>query len=154
MIGLYPNGKPSDPETYIAAIVAVLHEYPHEIVSRVCSPVHGVARKVRFLPTIAEITDALEVEMVPHRRQWREYQLAKEAAEKRARDARALTDAQAEARVVEGFQKLSAELGAGVDPVPPTRDGTQPVGVSAGGAVAKVIADIAASKAAAREAAE
>lgn len=110
LIGCYPNGKPADPQTYVAAITALLAEFPHEVVRRVTDPRFGVQRHCKFLPTIAELSDALEVEMVPLRRQWREEKIRREEEIERQIRARALPDAQAEKRIVEGLKKLSAEL--------------------------------------------
>jgi hypothetical protein len=144
IIGCYPNGKPSDSETYISALVAVLAGYPPEIVARVSDPVRGVVSKSKFLPTVAELTDACEADMAPLRRRWREIKEQRESEEKRRL---VVTDEGAKKRVAESMEKLSVELSAAPDPVPPKRDGTAPVGTSAGGAVAKVIAEIAAKKA-------
>lgn len=116
LIGCYPSGKPSDPETYVAAVAAVLSEYPQEIIARVTDPRFGLARRLKFLPAVAEVADACEVEMVPFRRRWREEQRRREDEQERALRARALPDAQAEARIVEGLAKLSADLKATVDP--------------------------------------
>lgn len=38
----------------------------------VADPKRGLATKCKFLPTIAELTEALEYEMEPYRKAWRE----------------------------------------------------------------------------------
>ena len=91
----------------------MLSEYPQEIIARVTDPRTGLARRLRFLPTVAEVADACEVEMVPYRRRWREELKRREDEQERALRARALPDAQAEKRIL---AKLSAELTATADP--------------------------------------
>lgn len=150
LLGCYPNGKPEDPKGYIAAVVAVLAEYPPEIARRICDPVTGVPRTCKFLPTVAEISDALEIAMVPLRRRWREAKQEREEAARRSAP-RALPDAAAKARVAQKLKEFTGNLNPNPEPVPFNRDGTAPVGTAAGGAVAKVLADIARSK---QEAAE
>lgn len=145
LIGCYPNGKPSEPETYIAAMVAVLAGYPSEIVAQVCDPVHGVASKTRFLPTVAELTDACEIAMMPLRRQWlAQKELTDERAKRNA--PKALTDAAAAQRVRDGLATLAKELGNAPDPVPPKRIGNEPVSKPVSDHAARVIADIAKRK--------
>lgn len=58
LFGCYPRGMANDPDTYVAAVAAVLCEYPTEVVHHLTDPRTGVARKVKFLPTLAEITEA------------------------------------------------------------------------------------------------
>jgi len=146
LIGCYPSGKPADPQTYVAAVTAVLADYPAEIVRHVTDPRTGLPRHCKFLPTIAELADALEVEMVPYRRQWREERERKERAREREIAARALPDAQAERRVVDGLNKLANELKAAPDPVPPKRRVREPTMPHVSDYGARVLADIAARK--------
>lgn len=72
LLGCYPGGKPSDPETYVAAVAAILADYPPEIVAKVTDPVHGIARSQKFLPTVAEISAACEDAMIEARKRWKE----------------------------------------------------------------------------------
>ena len=60
MLGCYPNGRANDPDTYVAAVAAILSEYPQAVVQRVTDPRTGIARKVKFLPSIAELSEACE----------------------------------------------------------------------------------------------
>lgn len=108
LIACYPNGKPADPKTYIAAIVAVLSQYPIEIVRVVTNPATGIQRKVSFLPSIAEITKALEAEMLPLRNRWREEK------ERRARQQNKPNEFNP--KVAEGFESLVADLAKGLTP--------------------------------------
>ena len=55
----------------------MLATYPEIVVERVCDPVRGLPAKSKFLPAIAEIRAACEIEMVWH-----------DAVERRARDRR------------------------------------------------------------------
>jgi hypothetical protein len=72
LISCYPSHTPNDPQKYLTAVVAVLAEYPPEVVNVVCDPRTGIATRCKFLPTIAELTEALEREMEPHRKAWRD----------------------------------------------------------------------------------
>lgn len=73
LLGCYPNGKPGDPQVYVAAITAVLAQYPNEIVRQITDPVQGVPSHCKFLPTVAELTEALNKAMAPN---WSEYREA------------------------------------------------------------------------------
>ena len=118
LVGCYPSGKPSDPESYLAALVAVLAEFPSEIVEQVTDPAQGIVRKVKFMPTIAEVFDACDAEMAPFRRRWRQVKELRASDEKRKLTASAVTDKGARQRMAERFEKLSTELAGALDPVP------------------------------------
>jgi hypothetical protein len=60
MFGCYPHARANDPDTYIAAVAAVLGEYPERVIARATDPCTGVARKLKVLPSIAELSDACE----------------------------------------------------------------------------------------------
>ncbi len=72
MLGCYPSGKPADPQVYVAAITAVLARYPNEIVRQVTDPVNGLPASCKFLPSIAELTEACGKLMAPFRAEYRE----------------------------------------------------------------------------------
>jgi hypothetical protein len=57
LFGCFRVGDANDPEVYIAAIVAVLANYPVEIMRAVCDPSKGLPSKLKWLPTIAEIVE-------------------------------------------------------------------------------------------------
>jgi hypothetical protein len=78
-LGQWPSQKPNDPETYIAGVVALLSEYPAEVVAVVTDPRRGLATRCKFIPTLAELTEALESEMEPHRQEWRRQQELRKA---------------------------------------------------------------------------
>lgn len=51
-------------------MVAMFCDYPEEMVAHVCNPARGLPSKLTFLPSLAEIKQALEAEMEPVRREW------------------------------------------------------------------------------------
>lgn len=57
MFGCYRKGDANDPETYTAAITAILAEYSPEVVQFVTDPRTGIARRIGFLPTVKEVSD-------------------------------------------------------------------------------------------------
>ncbi len=109
LLGCYPAGKPADPQVYVAAVTAVLARYPNEIVQQVTDPVGGLPSRCKFLPTIAELTEALNSAMAPS---WAEYNTAKREAiqtQERLRIAAIRTpenDAKVKAKIVELSNKL------------------------------------------------
>lgn len=60
LFGCYRKGEANDPETYVAAISAVLAEYAPDIVQQVTDPRRGLPSRVSFLPTVKEVKDACE----------------------------------------------------------------------------------------------
>lgn len=63
LFGCYRKGDAADPEIYVAAVTAILSEYPAEVVDFVCDPRTGLPRKLSFLPTVAEIAAACDARM-------------------------------------------------------------------------------------------
>lgn len=55
-------------------MVSLMAEYPQEVIDVVCDPRRGLVTRCKFLPTIAELTEALESEMEPYRQAWRKEQ--------------------------------------------------------------------------------
>lgn len=51
----------------MTALTAILSSYPAGVVAKVCDPRTGIAGEVQFLPTIAEVRHACELEMKPMR---------------------------------------------------------------------------------------
>jgi hypothetical protein len=62
LIGLYPAREVHDMKTFLSGVTMLLAAYPVDFVRRVCSPVHGLPSKLKWLPTIAEIKAALDEE--------------------------------------------------------------------------------------------
>ncbi|MGA7810304.1 hypothetical protein [Bradyrhizobium sp.] len=60
LFGCYRKGDANDPEVYTAAVAAIFSEYPASIVDYVCDPRTGLPRRSKWLPTIAEITEACD----------------------------------------------------------------------------------------------
>jgi hypothetical protein len=116
LLGSFPSGQPQDPRGYVAAVVAVLAEYPAEIVERVTDPRTGIARSCTFLPAIKELTDALEAEMRVARQKWGE---ARRHEQRCIEGEKLIVDNEAKERVGVGFRQLSSRIQAAPDPVPP-----------------------------------
>jgi hypothetical protein len=75
LFGCYPRNEANDPEIFVTAIAALLASYPEVVGERVCDPIRGISAKNKFLPSIAEIREACEREMIWH-----------DAVERRERD--------------------------------------------------------------------
>jgi len=66
LFGYYPRNEANDPEIFIAGATAMLASYPEIVVERVCDPIRGLPSKNKFLPALAEIRTACELEMTWH----------------------------------------------------------------------------------------
>jgi hypothetical protein len=66
LFGYYRASEANDPEMFIMGATAMLANYPEPIVMKVCDPVRGLPSTSKFLPSIAEIREACEREMVWH----------------------------------------------------------------------------------------
>lgn len=62
LVGCFRKADAGDPEIYTAAVVAVLSRYPVEVAAAVTEPATGLPSKLKWLPSIAEITEACEQE--------------------------------------------------------------------------------------------
>lgn len=78
LLGCYRTGDANDPDTYVAAIAAILARYPQNIITAVTHPASGLPVKCNWLPTVKEVSDACEAEIAPI--------AAREAWEARLRD--------------------------------------------------------------------
>ena len=58
LFGCYRRGEANDPETYTMGITAILSEYSEEVILHVTDPRTGIARKIKFLPSIPEVDAA------------------------------------------------------------------------------------------------
>jgi hypothetical protein len=63
LFGCYRKGDANDPDVYTVAVAAIFAEYPPEIVDYVCDPRTGLPRRLKWLPTIAEIAEACDLRM-------------------------------------------------------------------------------------------
>jgi hypothetical protein len=117
LLGCYRTGEANDPEIYLAAVVAVLSDYPLDIVTAVTRPSTGIPAKLKWLPTIAEIKTACEDIAGPRRcmAEWETRSRAQlaERAQQEAPDGKTEHD-----RIVTGFDELLAHL---------RRDQTKPI---------------------------
>lgn len=62
LVGYYPAREVNDARTYIAAMTALMAAFPRDFVKRVCNPVTGLPSRLKFLPTLAEVREALDAE--------------------------------------------------------------------------------------------
>jgi len=92
LLGMYPARQVHDAETYSMAMVAVFMAVEHDFVRRVVDPVIGLPSKLKYLPTVAEVTEALEAERAKREHikltaHWmlREHDRRKAEAEERAK---------------------------------------------------------------------
>ena len=60
LFGCYRKGDANDPETYTAAVMAILAEYPKEVIHYVTDPRTGIPRKSKFMPNPAEVSEACD----------------------------------------------------------------------------------------------
>lgn len=65
LLGCYRTGDANDPETYVAAVTAILARYPEEVITAVTHPATGLPAKTSWLPTIKEVTDACNAAVEP-----------------------------------------------------------------------------------------
>jgi hypothetical protein len=83
LFACYRMTETSDPETYTAAAIMVLSDYPIQIVRAVCDPRNGLPSRCKWLPSIAEIKEACEEKQGPIvRERVRRAQLEKQFAER------------------------------------------------------------------------
>src|SRR5258706_8668910 len=60
LLGCYRTGDANDPETYVAAITAILARYPEEGITTVTHPATGLPSKKTWLPSVKEVADACD----------------------------------------------------------------------------------------------
>ena len=85
LLGCYRTGDANDPDTYVAAITAILTRYPEEIITRITHPATGLPSKKSWLPTVKEVKDACEAEFEPIREENARLKRIKEQLEMRER---------------------------------------------------------------------
>lgn len=62
LLGFYPAREVNDAQTYVNGVTALLCAYPADFVKRVCDPVTGLPSRLKWLPTLADIREALDAE--------------------------------------------------------------------------------------------
>lgn len=55
LVGCYRQGEAADPEVYLAALAAIMAEYPEDIVRVVTDPRSGLPSRSKWLPTVCEV---------------------------------------------------------------------------------------------------
>jgi hypothetical protein len=88
LLGCYRTGEANDPETYVAAVTAVLSHFPEEVITSVTHPVTGLPKKSSWLPTIKEVNDACNEAIEPIRSHEARLKRIKEQMEMREREDR------------------------------------------------------------------
>lgn len=68
MLDGFPHGRPPNQQGYIGALAATLGQYPRSVASRCADVRSGVAREVKFLPTVADLVAWCERETEAMRR--------------------------------------------------------------------------------------
>jgi hypothetical protein len=120
LLGCYRTGEANDPETYVAAITAVLARYPEEVITAVTHPVMGLPSKKGWLPTIKEVTDACYEAVQPIWQNDARLKRIKEQLEMREREQRG------ERPTLEQLQaKYGKDWGLTPNPEKPKEAGTQ-----------------------------
>lgn len=102
LLGCYRAGDANDPEVYIAAVVAVLAQYPADVIRAVTEPTTGLPSRLNWLPTVREVTQACE-EIEGPRRRTREWEAG---ARRQIEDRGQITDS----RPRKTYEQLQAEL--------------------------------------------
>jgi hypothetical protein len=67
LFGCFRRGDANDPEVYVAAISAMLAQYPDWVVTKVTDPMRGIPSEMDFLPTVKEVKEACEKLVAPVR---------------------------------------------------------------------------------------
>ncbi len=57
ILACYPQAKAHDVKFYLKVLTVLLIEYPATVVLEVAHPAGGIAGRVKFLPTIAEVKE-------------------------------------------------------------------------------------------------
>lgn len=127
LVNYYPAREVNDAKAYIAAMAAMFAAFPRDFAKRVCNPVTGLPSRLKFLPTLAEVREALDTEaarrkLIVANARYVLDQAAKRAAEaeEEARWANKLPTTEDRARQV---QRL---LQRAVKPIPPPTKGESP----------------------------
>lgn len=86
LLGCYRTGDANDPETYVAAVAAVLAKFPELVVTQVTHPVEGLPRLKSWLPTVKEVFDACREASLPLLEREREEKIIAETLARRNAD--------------------------------------------------------------------
>ena len=62
LLGMYPARAVNHADVFVTAVTALFAAYDLDFIKRVCDPIAGLPSRLKYLPTIAEIKEALEAE--------------------------------------------------------------------------------------------
>jgi hypothetical protein len=65
MLDFWRTGSANNTDTYLTAVAAILARYPEKVIYAVTSPTDGLPVKLTWMPSLKEIKDACELEMLP-----------------------------------------------------------------------------------------
>jgi hypothetical protein len=88
LLGCYRTGDANDPQTYVAAITAVLARFPREVITAITHPVTGLPSKKDWLPTVKEVFSACHEAYAPILENEARLKRIKEQVEMREREER------------------------------------------------------------------
>src|SRR5262245_33345313 len=67
LIGNFPRARPQNPDQYIAAIGAVLAQYPSAVAEECADPRHGIAKTFKYeVPNVADVVEWCDARMKSH----------------------------------------------------------------------------------------
>jgi hypothetical protein len=134
LFGSYRKGQADDPEIYVAAITAVLSEYPPDVVAYVTDPRTGLQQRSKWLPDVPEVREACEDAMAPR------YRAQREAQARAEREAEATRQARIAAEPKPTLAEMEAKIGRPIQPRPLVEIGPEP---HDGKHAKRVVADLA-----------
>lgn len=113
LFGCYRKGDANDPDTYVAAITAVLSRYPRDVIKAVTHPAKGLPVRTNFLPTVKEVYDACEEIVQPRRKaDARKKRIEKQLAERAETDRPSYPPGAPEARAVKTLHDMVGRTSA------------------------------------------
>jgi len=62
LVGQYPARSVHNADIFAKSMTAMFAAYPRDLAKRVTNPVTGLASRLKFLPTLAEVKEALDAE--------------------------------------------------------------------------------------------
>lgn len=88
MFGCFRRDDAADPEIFLDAAIAILTDYPNDVIMAVTDPRTGIPGRQKWPPQPCEVKDACEAIEAPRRREReREERIARQLAERETADA-------------------------------------------------------------------
>lgn len=114
LFGCYRKGDANDPDTYVAAITAVLSRYDESVIRAVTHPSKGLPIRTNFLPTVKEVFEACEHLAAPKREaEARAKRIEKQIGERDGTETRPVYErGSAEAKAVKALHDLVGRTSA------------------------------------------